>query len=467
MANGVTSPPISAGLVYHLDAQDINGDGVADTLVNGSAVGTWVDKAAGNNATNGASTTPMYVTGAINGNAAVRFDNGTDRLTSALDTTWGTVFAVTSVAAGNPDFTGLIGDNNSDLGIRRHTAASQQWRGNEALTNSGDFTRNGGTFQVNGTVGDAAAINTPHLITATHGNPGAIAGLGPQLGGFNNGAFGREYFGDMGEVVIYNRALNWQERHAVEQYLGDKWGLAVASTIDERIVNSIQLNTNTNFPAFERGQVVAAVNFHTNGAANAVLGANTILGLSFDDVNIGASNVTNLALTANSDDVRLTTNFSFFHGLRQQNVSVGGTDGALVSNLLRQLHAIGTTDTAIMTFSGLVPSSELFVQLLGGDEGWSADLDVFANGDLVARWTTVADTNTTTGSMFGFYTNADGLGNLTLDLRAINVGGAGNPSFAGITGVIISQAIPEPATMSLLMLTTVALAGRRRRLDAR
>lgn len=464
VAGAVTLPPISNGLVYHLDAQDIDGNGIADVLANGSAVSTWVDKAAANNAVVGASTTPVYIASGINGNPVVRFDTTTDRLTSPTNTTWGTVFAVTSVAGGNPDFTGLIGDNNSDFGIRRHTAVSGLWRGNQALTNAGDFTRNNGTFLVNGVTSDAAAINTPHLISATHGNPGPVGSVGPQLGGFNNGAFGREYLGDYGEIVIYDRAMNWQERHAVESYLGTKWGLAITPTIDERVVNAVQINTETNFPAFPQGEVVAAVNFHNNGAANALVGANTINGLAFNDVNIGGANVTNLALTANSSTVQLTTNFSFFHGLRQQNVVVGGTDGAVVSNLLRQVHAIGTTDTAIMTFDGLRGDGDLFVQLLGGDENWGADLDVFANGQLVGRWTNVADANTTTGGMFGFYTTADALGSLTLQLQAINVGGPGNANFAGLTGVIITQShIPEPATVSLLLLTAAALGGRRRR----
>ncbi len=464
MAGAVTLPPVSGGLVYHLDAQDVDGDGIVDALVDGSAVSLWVDKAAGNNAAVGASTTPIYVAGGINGNPVIRFDTTTDRMTSPTDTTWGAVFVVTSVAAGNPDLTGLIGDNNSDLGIRRNSVASGQWRGNQALTNTGDFTRNNGMFLINGVTGDAAAINTPHLISATHGNTGAIGGFGPQLGGYNNGAFGREYLGDYGEIVIYDRALNWKDRHAVESYLGAKWGLTITPTIDERVVDAVQINTNTNSPAFEKGEVVAAVNFHINGAANALVGANTINGLAFDDVNVGAANVTGLALTANSGAVELTTNFSAFSGLRQQNVTVGGTDGAVVSNLLRQIHAFGTADTARMIFDGLREDGNLFVQLLGGDENWGADVDVYANGQLVGRWINVADGNTTTGAMFGFYTTADAFGSLTLQLQAINVGGPGNANFAGLAAVIITQAaIPEPATASLLLLTAAAIGGRRRR----
>jgi hypothetical protein len=42
--------------------------------------------------------------------------------------------------------------------------------------------------------------------------------------GFGGGSF---YQGLIGEIIIYRRALNVEERWAVESYLGQKWGIKV------------------------------------------------------------------------------------------------------------------------------------------------------------------------------------------------------------------------------------------------
>ncbi|GDX35904.1 hypothetical protein LBMAG18_04150 [Alphaproteobacteria bacterium] len=43
----------------------------------------------------------------------------------------------------------------------------------------------------------------------------------------NNGGYNSGFVGDIGEIVIYSRALNTEERQSVEKYLGKKWGIAV------------------------------------------------------------------------------------------------------------------------------------------------------------------------------------------------------------------------------------------------
>ena len=35
--------------------------------------------------------------------------------------------------------------------------------------------------------------------------------------------------GDIAEIIVFNRALKTEERQAVEKYLGQKWGIKVAS----------------------------------------------------------------------------------------------------------------------------------------------------------------------------------------------------------------------------------------------
>jgi prepilin-type N-terminal cleavage/methylation domain-containing protein len=44
------------------------------------------------------------------------------------------------------------------------------------------------------------------------------------LGSRNTDAF---FFGNIGEIIIYSRSLNAEERNAIEKYLGKKWGIAV------------------------------------------------------------------------------------------------------------------------------------------------------------------------------------------------------------------------------------------------
>ncbi len=44
---------------------------------------------------------------------------------------------------------------------------------------------------------------------------------------FNGGATLDYYSGDIGELIVFNRALTNQERQDIEQYLGKKWGIIV------------------------------------------------------------------------------------------------------------------------------------------------------------------------------------------------------------------------------------------------
>ena len=64
-----------------------------------------------------------------------------------------------------------------------------------------------------------------------------------------------------------------------------------------------------------------------------------------------------------------------------------------------------------------------------------------------------------TASLLGFYTTTDALGRLQLDFSVAT------GSYAGIAGVIITQAVPEPSTFLIWSLGLLGLAwyARRRR----
>jgi hypothetical protein len=40
-------------------------------------------------------------------------------------------------------------------------------------------------------------------------------------------AFSTYYDGDIGEIIIFDRALKTEERQSIEKYLGQKWGIKI------------------------------------------------------------------------------------------------------------------------------------------------------------------------------------------------------------------------------------------------
>jgi hypothetical protein len=95
--------------------------------------------------------------------------------------------------------------------------------------------------------------------------------------------------------------------------------------------------------------------------------------------------------------------------------------------------------------------------VLGGDDNWGGDIRVQVNGGDTFDWLGVADGGALdSASLMGFYTQTNALGQLDLLFTVPN----GN--FAGISGVIVSQAaaVPEPASVGLwAMVGLVGLLG--------
>ncbi len=444
--------PVTQGLNYWLDASNI--DGFANsTLTDGAPVASWTDLAAGNNALvrpSTADTAPVYVADAVGGRPAVRFDDLSDRLTSYGTSTWGTVFVVNSVDPTSPALTGILGRSNADFGIRRDGVADGRWRGNPGHTNTGDFSH-GGAFYVNGGYTDMAALDTWHALKAVP--PGPVANqAGPQLGGYNNGAHAREFLGSVAEVLVYDRTLSPTESLWVGKYLADKYTLPLA--VDQTVTNTDQIVAQ---PFATTGARHVAVNFRYNSPA--VTGS--LHGIRFDNITLSGSTppAGPFDLTANPTKATLELNFPFTsdNAGRNQNAGVTGTDAAAANAVFSEVFYIGGTNhpSATMTFSGLDPSKEVYVQLLGGDSNWNGDLLVKANSEIVGTWTSVADSNPNTGSLYGFFTQVDPQGRLELDFSIT----AGN--FAGISGVILS--VPEPSALLLLAFGFLTLLARRRK----
>jgi len=241
-----------SGLAVWLDAQDVDGDGIAsNNPTNGTAVGTWVDKASLQGAQNAVQTTetkqPLYYSNVLNGQAAIRFD-GSDYLAApsvALGAfTYFAVFKATTPCliyergpnAANNNGEYLNTDVDESVSIYRNASrsgknATSGW-GNTStflLTeNSFNGTNASNVLFVNG---DQVALSNPTYAPLSE-NPGTdVITDTLYVGDRSNSTYGLN--GDFAELLVFNRVLTDAERNTVGSYLADKYGLTTAYTIPE------------------------------------------------------------------------------------------------------------------------------------------------------------------------------------------------------------------------------------------
>jgi len=243
-----------SGLAVWLDAQDVDGDGIAsNNPANGTAVGTWVDKASLQGTQSAVQTTgtsqPLYYSDVLNGQAAIRFD-GSDYL-AAPDVALGpftyfTVFKATTQSSmiyersTNADVTGngefLYTDINMSFETMRDAVksgknVSSSWGATSPnqfllVENSFNGTNASNLLFVGGAqVGVDVVAQDPGLgvITDTL-YVGQRAGTAGEGWGLN---------GDLAEMLVFNRVLTDAERNTVGSYLTEKYGLTTAYTIPE------------------------------------------------------------------------------------------------------------------------------------------------------------------------------------------------------------------------------------------
>jgi autotransporter-associated beta strand protein len=204
-------------LSYRLDASITN-----SLSLNNTNVSVWADVSGSGVAFTQtvAHLQPVYVTNAINGLSAIRF-NGlmTNRMVAAKSALAQTVFVVNKMT-GYMGNAGLWGYAANDTGIRAFSSTSWQLTGDQ-----NDFTQ-GGEMYINGVAGNTFAANTPHLLTAVSATQ---RNWSTAIGDYWGSAANRRAFtGDIGELLVYSSMLSSSERLVVEQYLTYKWmGLPV------------------------------------------------------------------------------------------------------------------------------------------------------------------------------------------------------------------------------------------------
>ncbi len=204
--------PVSAGLVARWDAAAITG--VAD----GSQLDTWADlSGSGRNATRGGGT-PVYVVNGGRGLPVVRFTNDGNSYYSftQLAAIRSVFFVGRELDTGN-SINFFLGDTSANLYHFHRGDNDLIWNSAHTHANikNGVTRMNGLTVNGTTTAFGAGAMKLLSVVTTDNVTANSIAK--------DRNIAGRSWRGDIGEILIYDRALTDEERLQVEQYLMRKW----------------------------------------------------------------------------------------------------------------------------------------------------------------------------------------------------------------------------------------------------
>jgi hypothetical protein len=122
---------------------------------------------------------------------------------------------------------GVWGLEGGDKGLRR--ASSNAWQHPGGDVNP--FTNPDGLMFVNGAATNVAPVGTAHVLAATKGSAHQGTYGATSLGEyFNHPTHGsRAWNGDLGEVILFDRVLNAAERQVVENYLSARFAIPMAA----------------------------------------------------------------------------------------------------------------------------------------------------------------------------------------------------------------------------------------------
>ena len=217
------NPRSVPGLELWLDAADSS-----SVVLNGSTVSQWNDKSGkARNATQGtANNQPAYSLAARNGKNVLSFDGSNDTLITSDFTVSQphSIFVVAKRAAGgvNQNFTdgGSAGRAavywaNTDswgifagLAVTSATSTDQNWH-----LFSASFNTTASTLRLDGA-------------TIAQGHAGTNSYTGLRISGFSSSI--ALLNGSIAEIVAYSGLLSALQSSAVNRYLGNKWGIAIA-----------------------------------------------------------------------------------------------------------------------------------------------------------------------------------------------------------------------------------------------
>jgi hypothetical protein len=213
--NGDTPAPARvAGLKLWVKAD-------AGVVVSGGLVSAWADQSgAGNHLVQATpSNQPLFVEGAANGRPVVRFDGQGDVLSFAARlTAIRTVFwVVRADPASTTNYRFLLGDASAYDFCSGSTSAIWHSTSTSASIRTGET-------RLNGTLVNGTTTNRPTSMAAIS----VITTATVTADAFSRDrSYGRSWWGDLAELIIYDRPLSDSERQAVEGYLAEKYALWV------------------------------------------------------------------------------------------------------------------------------------------------------------------------------------------------------------------------------------------------
>ncbi len=240
--SGSWNPIRYSGCTLWLDGADPNANGILPS--NGANISTWVDKSGnGKNATT-STNYPIFSSKSLNGLGTIRF-NGASGTVNYLDipsfdfgTSQRSAFFViqntgpTSGAASAPHwFWPNTGNGTNSLSMVIWMETRIQGTTQNIIVN---LNRNQ-YYLISYVFGSSSGLEQLYLssslagtyIKSNGGTSYANATSGYRLGWLNNNDPPTNYYydGNMGEIIIFNRALTTSQQQQVEGYLAWKWGL--------------------------------------------------------------------------------------------------------------------------------------------------------------------------------------------------------------------------------------------------
>ena len=230
--------PITEGLVLHLDADAIEG------LNDNDSVTQWNDLSGENNHAiqNTEDRQPTYKSSAFDGKPAVEIDGNNDSLQASLSvgsqyTAFAVVYPYTTSGTGDQDtygFTIMATTSNYALWLLLHTGDVKHYPYTGSTGHYGESLNTG----ISDNEGVLVSVNAERNISnsaniwvdSTHElehSPQDTAWSGSfSIGDLRDN---RQicFDGLIAEVLVYDTILSVSDREAVEQYLGNKWGITL------------------------------------------------------------------------------------------------------------------------------------------------------------------------------------------------------------------------------------------------
>jgi hypothetical protein len=192
-ANTALNKNTVPGLALWLDATDLDGDGLGDSNANSTPLSSWADKSTGGITVSqsGSSNQPVYQTSVFGNKPGIRFDGSDDSFNIATVRT-------------------STGGYHAFVLSQRLTSGSGDG-GAYLLKESGwNIVASAGTGAYSPFVAESFADNGATLSNLKIGRDPS-SGL-------------KDFGGDIGEILVFNRKLSTDEEQQIEGYLAHKWG---------------------------------------------------------------------------------------------------------------------------------------------------------------------------------------------------------------------------------------------------